>query len=36
MDEENFFKGIFWGVMFSVPLWLAIFGWINLVKQMLD
>lgn len=36
MDEGNFFKGILWGVMFSVPLWLSIFGWINLVKQMLD
>jgi hypothetical protein len=35
MEEQgNFFTGLFWGIMFSIPLWMAIFGWVNIIKRL--
>ncbi|MET3726838.1 hypothetical protein ABID52_000419 [Fictibacillus halophilus] len=34
MEESNFFKGLIWGVLFSIPLWMAFFGWIHLIQRM--
>lgn len=33
MDYENgsFVKGMFWGVLLSVPLWISVFGWVKLL-----
>lgn len=29
--EGNFFVGLFWGTIISVPLWIAIIGWYKLL-----
>lgn len=34
MDEENFFEGLLWGTLFSLPLWMAIIGWLKLIINM--
>lgn len=35
MEEElNLFKGLFWGTLFSIPLWIAFFGWADLFKRL--
>lgn len=36
MEEEgNFFKGIFIAFLLSIPLWMAIFGWFNMITRLL-
>lgn len=34
-DQGNFFIGLFWGVLFSVPLWMAIFGWFIIIERII-
>ena len=37
MDEQgNLLVGLLWGTSLSVPLWLAFFGWIKLVIQLIN
>jgi hypothetical protein len=31
--KESFFKGLFWAILFSIPLWLSIFGWLKILKD---
>ena len=32
-DEGNLAKGLLWGLLFSIPLWLSILGWIRLITS---
>ncbi|MBM7690835.1 hypothetical protein JOC77_000238 [Peribacillus deserti] len=34
-ESENFAKGLLWGTALSIPLWLAIFGWIKLLLSVM-
>lgn len=34
MREGNFFKGIIWAAVLSIPLWIAFFGWVKLIMYM--
>lgn len=34
-DELGFFKGMVWGTVLSIPLWLSFFGWINIIKGII-
>jgi hypothetical protein len=34
--EGNFFLGLFWGGMISIPLWISFFGWVKLVIRFLN
>jgi hypothetical protein len=29
--DSSFFKGLLWGSILSVPLWLSFFGWVKLI-----
>jgi hypothetical protein len=29
--DNHFFKGLFWGSVLTVPLWLSFFGWAKLI-----
>ncbi|HYK73581.1 MAG TPA: hypothetical protein VEV44_10785 [Pseudoneobacillus sp.] len=29
--HAGFFKGFFWGMLLSVPLWLSLFGWLKML-----
>ncbi|MGM0841785.1 MAG: hypothetical protein ACQEWE_13700 [Bacillota bacterium] len=31
-EEGNLFVGVFWGMLFSIPLWISLFGWVKHVK----
>jgi hypothetical protein len=33
--EGNFFKGLFWGSVLSIPLWLSFFGWIKIIANVI-
>ena len=33
-NEEDFAKGLMWGTSLSIPLWIAIFGWVKLVAHV--
>lgn len=37
MNNEvgNFVRGLYWGVLLSVPLWISLFGWVKLVLRLL-
>lgn len=36
MDEQgNLLVGLLWGTSLSVPLWIALFGWIKLVTHFI-
>lgn len=35
MEEENFFRGMFWAAFLGIPLWIAFFGWLKLFQQLL-
>ena len=32
--ESNFLIGLMWGTSLSVPLWLALFGWVKLILRI--
>jgi hypothetical protein len=32
-NEGNFAFGMLWGVSLSIPLWISIIGWVNLIKN---
>ncbi len=34
-DKSNFLKGFTWGITLSIPLWLSIFGWIKILKNLI-
>ncbi|MDQ0857628.1 hypothetical protein QFZ72_001107 [Bacillus sp. V2I10] len=31
MQDTNFFKGMIWATILSVPLWVAFFGWMKMI-----
>jgi len=32
MEEEgNIFEGLFWGILFSIPLWMSLIGWYKIL-----
>jgi hypothetical protein len=31
-EEGNIIVGLFWGTLFSIPLWISIVGWVKLLK----
>ncbi|MDQ0225537.1 hypothetical protein J2S02_001881 [Metabacillus niabensis] len=35
MQEENFFKGMVWATLLSIPLWLSFFGWIKMTINLM-
>lgn len=37
MENEgvNFFKGLLWGTALSIPLWISIIGWAQLILNIL-
>lgn len=36
MDVLNaFIKGLIWGTLFSVPLWLSFLGWIKIIMNFI-
>lgn len=30
-ENGNFAKGMIWGVLLSIPLWLSFFGWVKML-----
>lgn len=30
-----FLKGLMWGTLFSVPLWLAFLGWVKIIMNFI-
>jgi hypothetical protein len=34
-EDGNFVAGVYWGTLLSVPLWLAFFGWVKIIKVIL-
>lgn len=34
-EEQNMIKGLIWGSILSVPLWVSIFGWVKIFKEIL-
>ncbi len=34
-EDHNIIKGLLWGSILSVPLWLSIFGWVKVLKALL-
>ncbi|MGX1266690.1 hypothetical protein RKD55_004634 [Rossellomorea marisflavi] len=30
-EESNVFRGMAWGMLLSAPIWLSLFGWLNLI-----
>ena len=37
MDKQSgrLATGLFWGIVFSVPLWMSVIGWVRLVRSLL-
>ncbi len=35
-EEGNLFIGLFWGMIFSIPLWISFFGWVKLVNVFIE
>jgi hypothetical protein len=35
-SDGHFFKGLFWGTILSVPIWLSLFGWVKLISGYLN
>ncbi len=35
VQEENFFKGMVWATLLSIPLWLSFFGWIKMTINLM-
>ena len=33
-NEGNLFAGLFWGALFSIPLWISIIGWVRLLSGL--
>jgi hypothetical protein len=27
IEQGNVFKGLLWGILLSIPLWISLFGW---------
>jgi cytoskeletal protein RodZ len=34
--EGRLFVGLFWGVLFCIPLWISLWGWIRLVAGLIS
>ncbi|MDX8343100.1 hypothetical protein [Rossellomorea sp. YZS02] len=34
-EEGSLFVGLYWGVVFSIPLWISIFGWIKMWQRVM-
>ncbi len=30
-EQRNFLKGLKWGVIISIPLWISFFGWLKMI-----
>lgn len=30
----RFFKGLMWGIVLSIPLWISIFGWVKFIRSL--
>ena len=35
IDDMGFSRGMTWGVLLSIPLWLSFFGWLKLIIRLL-
>lgn len=33
-EDLNLFKGLIWGITFSIPLWFSLFGWIRIITKI--
>lgn len=33
--DGNFAVGMVWGVSLSIPLWISIFGWVHIIKNVI-
>lgn len=36
VEDDNFSKGLAYGILLSVPLWLSFFGWLKLFHEFLS
>jgi hypothetical protein len=34
-EEGNVIIGLFWGILFSIPLWISIFGWVKIIREFI-
>ncbi|MEH7331227.1 hypothetical protein V7161_01065 [Neobacillus drentensis] len=34
-ERESFFTGLLWGTALSIPLWLALLGWVKIILHLL-
>jgi hypothetical protein len=34
-EEGNIIVGLFWGTLFSIPLWISIFGWVKIIRKFI-
>lgn len=34
-NDGNFFIGLSYGVLLSIPLWLSVFGWVKLMRSLI-
>ncbi|ADF39082.1 hypothetical protein BMD_2234 [Priestia megaterium DSM 319] len=34
MNQGNFLKGLFWGTLFSIPIWISLFGWFRILSHL--
>ncbi|MBM7652506.1 hypothetical protein JOC76_001964 [Neobacillus cucumis] len=32
--QGNFLVGFMWGTSFSIPLWIAVLGWVKLILRL--
>lgn len=35
-EEGDFFVGCFNGILLSIPLWLAMFGWVKILLEVIE
>ncbi|WP_226793669.1 hypothetical protein [Bacillus sp. B1-b2] len=33
-EQTNFFNGLKWGIVLSVPLWISLLGWIKILVHI--
>jgi hypothetical protein len=34
-EEGNIMIGLFFGTLFSIPLWISIFGWFKIIREII-
>lgn len=34
-EDGNFFVGMLWATVLSIPIWVSLYGWVNIVKDFM-